>query len=577
MASIYLWNSIANRRRSISDTFYENGLATLKSFVEAKGHQVKIIDFANNQYYSKVSPAFLVWVLRKIYKKLFQSKNMLLKAVLHTLSLFLQKGVTIYQRWYFRKSINSMIVEMKNQQIRILGIKVWYGDAFLNADYLAAEVKKKIPGMIVIAGGYHVTLYEEQLIKESHFDIGVPGPGGPTLSTILNIIDQYANSWNRESVLSDIISRAQNGEMGPLFYWQNGAVNSTSATISAPLDPIIPVYDFSPDKVKIHVLVESSGCPWGKCNFCVHNYFNKENQQRDLNNLMAEIRIMKSNGIGLFRFAGSDTPPFFGAKIAQKILDEDIKIIYSMGSRAVKFAKDHYKELVTSYEVLLKSGLRAIFMGGECGNDRINKEIMNKGICAEDLEYTIKAFREAELNTGIKAYMLLALIYPPPLPHDISIMEVEKDNLNLLERTMPDSVMISPPAPFIHSRWFEERDKFGFETGPDFINKIMKYEYVLYKPPKMWPPLNISLNGKPYVTILDECSAFRNKVQHTLGIPTDVADEHILMFMAAGMSEKNQIIEARMETMLDIIACDYSYTQKLSEKVNQFSEEIARQ
>jgi len=575
MAKIYLWNSIAYRRRSISDTFYENGLATIKSMVESRGHKAVVVDFANNQYYLKLSPGWLVLTLRKLYKIIFQSPSSFQKHVLQIIALVLQKLLNFFQKRYLKKELDKLISAIKKDNTKLLGIKVWYGDAFRNANYLAKRIKKKIPDIIVISGGYHVTLYEEQLIKESQFDLGIAGPGSNAINSILSIADKYADKWDKTAVLNEFRKRAQQGDLGTVFFKENGQIEKFTGNHIGNSNSESLRYEINPDKVKVHVLVESSGCPWGKCNFCVHNYFNKENQQRNMDEIMGEIRSMKSQGIGLFRFAGSDTPPHFGAKIAERLISENIQIIYSMGSRAIKFAKNNYADLLANYEVMLHSGLRAIFMGGECGNDQVNKEIMNKGITSEDIYYTVKAFREAEKNTGIKAFLLLALIYPPPLPPHINLQQVEDDNLALLRKTMPDSVMISPPAPFIHSRWFEESEKFGFDLEPDFISKIMKYEYVLYKPPKMWPKLDINLNGKPFVEILAECSVFRNKVQNILGIPTDVADEHILMFIAAGLTDPKQIMQARMETMLDIISCDYTYTLKLSEKVNAYSEKIA--
>ncbi|RKY36739.1 MAG: hypothetical protein DRP72_03780 [Candidatus Omnitrophota bacterium] len=53
MAHIVLWNSISKRRRSISDTFYDNGLATLKGYLEERGHTVEIVDWAKDDFFSK--------------------------------------------------------------------------------------------------------------------------------------------------------------------------------------------------------------------------------------------------------------------------------------------------------------------------------------------------------------------------------------------------------------------------------------------------------------------------------------------------------------------------------------------
>ena len=46
MADLILWNSIADRMRSPSDTFLENGLALLASSLDKQGYSVDIEDWA---------------------------------------------------------------------------------------------------------------------------------------------------------------------------------------------------------------------------------------------------------------------------------------------------------------------------------------------------------------------------------------------------------------------------------------------------------------------------------------------------------------------------------------------------
>mgnify|MGYP001617596750 FL=1 len=73
MAKILLWNSIAKRRRSISDTFYDNGLATLKGYLEDKGHKVEVVDWARNDFFQSLSMFKLAHILRKIYLTFFNA------------------------------------------------------------------------------------------------------------------------------------------------------------------------------------------------------------------------------------------------------------------------------------------------------------------------------------------------------------------------------------------------------------------------------------------------------------------------------------------------------------------------
>lgn len=119
-------------------------------------------------------------------------------------------------------------------------------------------------------------------------------------------------------------------------------------------------------KVRLHVPLKSAGCPWGKCHFCVHHHLEPEYVRRKVDTIVEEIRAMREQGIGLFRFAGSDTPPEFGAAIARGILAAGLKVEFAMGSRARRGAKDGrvFTELVDQYALMIRAGLRAVFIGG---------------------------------------------------------------------------------------------------------------------------------------------------------------------------------------------------------------------
>lgn len=578
MAEIILWNSIARRRRSMSDTFYDNGLGTLQSYLEQRGHKVIVEDWAQDGVFQSFSPLFLSFILRKFYRLLFAVKNKTYKKILGIFSFFLQDILGIIQEFRFRRKVVKYVKSLQKKGVKIIGIKAWYGEAFIHASYFARQVKKFLPQTITIIGGYHETLYEEHLLKDGVFDFGAVCEGEYPLEEILKIIDNYKEHWDKQMVIKKIVEQAQSGKIENFLYAKDGNICKTERRKFSPKSKkSIPRYTLNPNKIRIHVMVESIGCDWGKCNFCVHPHFYPNYALRDPDDIIQEIKTMVKLGIGIFRFAGSDTPPVFGAKIAEKILASNLSVVFGMGSRAIRNAKDKKTMLIDCYTKLIKAGLRAVFMGGECGNDFINQEVMNKGVVYEDIVSSIASLREAEKIAKAKVFLSLALIYPPPLLGKVSLKQVWEDNKRLLEDTCPDSVMITPPGPFLHTRWYKEKEKFGFKIQRGFLERAMRYEYVLYKPPDMWPDIGLCLDNKPFSQILKECNEFRNFVEQELVIPTDISDEHFLMFYGAGIKEKYQLIKAKKETMLDIISCDYRYIHSLAEKANQFSEKLALQ
>jgi radical SAM superfamily enzyme YgiQ (UPF0313 family) len=568
MAKILLWNSLTARRRSASDTFFDNGLGRLKAHLESQGHEVILEDWATDSFYSDIAIPLIARPLRVLYKLLLSHKGEDLPSILTKLlgaaTVGLQELQSFVQRRRMKSLLKHLALRIAEQRIPVVGMKLWYGEAFSFAKTLAELLQKITPEVLIVAGGYHVTLYEEDVLRFSPFDIAVRGEGEYPLSEILSIVDLMAGGTKKE-ILGEIAARQIANTL-----WRNRA-----EIVVAPKRRItvekkaIPSYGEAPGKVRIHVIVESTGCPWGRCNFCVHPHFYNQYVPRSVEGLIGEMKAMVDQGIGMFRFAGSDTPPAFGARIGQAILDAGLKVIYGMGSRAVPNCSNPgaYQKTVGHYETMLRSGLRSVFMGGETGHDRINKEVMNKGITYEDLVATSLAIREAEKRVGQKIDLVLALIYPVPLVDGIARDDVFQKNLELIAEFKPDSVIASPPGPLKHTRWYAEKERFGFEFDKDIISSFMEYEYVLYKPPNMWPKLNIGLQGQGFVQVLDECLRFRKTIER-MNIPTDLSDEHFLMLRSAGFNGVDGAQRFREETLLDIVSCDYRRLMGISKEIN---------
>jgi len=575
MAKILLWNSLATRRRSAGDTFLDNGLGRLKAYLENRGHEVILEDWATDSFYSDLAVPLVARPLRALYKLLLSHQGGNFPSALTKLlgagTIPLQWLQSLVQRKRMKSRLRRLALMVAQQRIPIVGIKLWYGEAFVFAKWLGGLLQEIVPEALLVAGGYHATLYEEDVLRFGPFDIAVTGEGEYPLSEILSIVDRMAGRSKKE-ILEKIASQHIENTL-----WRNGGSIALAPKRRVMLEQMaIPSYREAPGKVRIHVIVESVGCAWGKCNFCVHPHFYNRYAPRDVEELVREMKAMVDQGIGMFRLAGSDTPPAFGARIGQAILDAGLRVIYGMGSRAVANCSEPriFQKTVEHYETMIRSGLRSVFMGGETGHDRINKEIMNKGITREDLVATSLAIREAEKRVGQKLDIALAFIYPVPLVEGVTQDEVFDKNLELISEFNPDSVIASPPAPFKQSRWYSEKERFGFEIDESIIPIMMEYEYVVYKPPNLWPKLNIGLQGRNFVQILNECLRFRKTVEK-MKIPTDLSDEHFLMLRSAGFNNADGAQRFKKETLLDIVSCDYRQLTEISKKMNTATRIIA--
>ncbi len=582
MAEIWLWNSIATRKRSPSDGFLENGLGLLKAYLEEKNHNVRVIDWQKNEFYKKINFKWLLFLNTISTQLLFwlAKKRKIYAVLFFPFFNFVQEISTRIQKKKMKQYLRRLGDDIINSGIKIFGIKVWYGESFVWSNWLAQYIKQKDPSILLVAGGFHVTLYEEDFLKNSVFDLGIVSEGEKPLEIILDITDNHKNNWDKEEVLKQIRNKAKKEELKNLVYREGKNINVSKRYFPDIKNKSFPKYDKDSinGKLKIHVILDSFGCPWGKCNFCVHPHFHTGFYPRPVDKIISEIELMLKQGIGLFRFAGSETPPGFGAKISKEILNKRLNIRYSIGCRAVSGIADSkavYKQTLNNFELMLKSGLRALFMGGECAEDTINEKIMNKGVVTKDIILTIKAYREAEKNTGIKAYLSLAFIYPTPLVDNIKLNKVLYDNLDLIDKTKPDSVIISPGTPFKNTKWYQEAEKFGFKIPKDFVPKMMSCEYVLYKPPSLWPsPGDINMGKLNFREVLEECGRFR-KIVEEKGIPTDITDELFLMIGGAGYFGKKGLVKFKKDTSIDLVSSNYKNIERITRKTNDYSKKLA--
>ncbi len=572
MAEIWIWNALASRRRSASDTFVENGLGVLKAAVEGRGHRVRLLDWANDRFYRRLAPAPLVRLSRRLTLRLLDRPS----RAGGRLNRWLQEWIARIQRRRMAVALRRLAREVAARDLRVFGMKVWYGEAFSWAKYLAREIRKRAPQTLLVAGGYHVTLYEEDFLKNSPFDLAVMSEGETALSRMLDLADDVG-AQGKAALLARIGAEARAGRL-PNLLWRDGPeVKRTEKTAGDINAKAAPVYGRAEGKTRLHVLLESSGCAWGKCRFCVHQHLEPAYVKRRVDRIVDEIRAMRAQGIGLFRFAGSDTPPDFGEAIAKGILEAGLRIEYAMGSRARPDAKDPavFEDLAGKYALMIRSGLRAVFMGGETGHDGVNEQVMNKGLTREDLIWTIRALREAEKKAGQRVDIALAMIYPTPLIEGATDADVMAANIELLREARPDSVMVTPPGVFKNSEWFARAKEFGFALGERFVPEMMEWEYVLYKPPELWSSVGLLHRGRGYPELLALCGRMRAAVE-ALGMPTDLSDEHFLMARACGYEGADGVRAFKRETLADIVSCDYRRLGELCERTNAYSAALAQ-
>ncbi|HWR43422.1 B12-binding domain-containing radical SAM protein [Sporomusa sp.] len=562
---VLLVNSLAPRQRIASDAALENGLAIIRTHLEERGFIVYVADEQRVSGPEKGVPRWYLKMLRLLSvlqlkafgggMKIVAYILLLLAWPLHALSLY-------YRRSYLEKLIENLAALVSAEHIPLVGIKVWNGEAYKWSVALARKIRAVNPEAVVIAGGPQVKVYGSEIFAQEAFDLAIMGPGEEILAVLLQ---KRKAVLDKESFL-EVVRQ----EISSSLLIRTGHYSSENQYMPAVFT--IPRYrpaDMD-DKILFHTLIDGVGCTWSKCSFCSHTRQNSCYIPRPVEQIKDEILAMSQQGIAFFRFSSSETPPEHGQAIAQMLLENNFDINYSMFVRAGKASTKTYN----AYRLMLNSGLKAVFMGGETGHDAINAKVMNKGVSQQEIVETIECIRLAAAETGKTCRVGLAMIYPCPVLDGITLSEVFQENLRLVARTRPDTVIINPPGVFPGTVWFEQAEKLGFKFSEDFVARMMQYEYSMYKPVEFWSKIEFSLNGMDVRSLLQETGKLARAIE-AMGIPIGISDEYLMMLEALGEKSAIGLLKFKHDSLLDVLSGSTGYIGQTVAKINDRSKELA--
>lgn len=562
---ILLVNSIARRQRIASDAALENGLAILRTYLENNGCAVEVVDDQRITAVENGVPQWCLKLLRHMVNmqtKIYNRRQKLLWFIVMLLTWPIQALSLHYRDVYTRSRIEDIINIIREKNIDFLGVKIWYGEAFTWSKLLASRVRETCPNTVIIAGGPHVKVYGEELLSNSKFDLAIMGPGEQVLE---EMIELRKTVKNRQEFLA-----AYQSKNGGTKLIKAGIYNENAVADDIPFTtPNYRTADLQ-GKIYFHTLVDGYGCSWNRCSFCSHTRQIKPYYSRSAEDIAEEIQALSRQGISFFRFSSSETPYWHGKKIAEEILKKGLNINFSMFARAVKVTPKVFE----AYRTMIRAGLRAIFIGGETGHDYINETVMNKGVKRKDLIDTINCIKLASLDVGQNCKIGLSLIYPCPVTENVTLNDVFRENIYLINHANPDTVIVNPPGVFPKTKWMENAHEYGFSIDPDFVAKFMEYEYSIYKPTELWKDLGYSLQGMTSSDLLKETSRLRNEIL-SMGIPTDISDEYLMMTQAIGYTTRQDLLKFKSRSLQDIISGSSQYISSIMEKINKQSRHMA--
>jgi len=262
------------------------------------------------------------------------------------------------------------------------------GSCILQILEAAKKIKEINSEIKIIVGGIHPTFFPESTLSDQRIDFVIVNEGEKVLLSVLKALDSGADfggiaglGWKDENgrmIIGKCDENFVNMDDLPMPAWDLIDVERYIKNLSR--NPGERVIDF----------YTSKGCPF-PCSFCYNLNFNRRRWRcRSAERAFGELKFLYDEYKVNYFIIHDDNfvvDRQRALKFAKLIIDNGLKIQYSIDARVDYFDLDFFGKLK-------ESGMCEIRVGCESGSNRILKEIIQKGITAEQ---TVKAVEVAKV------------------------------------------------------------------------------------------------------------------------------------------------------------------------------------
>lgn len=250
------------------------------------------------------------------------------------------------------------------------------------AAYLAGIIKKRMPNVINVIGGVHVTALPELTLEEFwSFDIGVHGEGEITFLELCNAINTKSNF----STIESLVYRKSNGNI----------IKNPIRSRNFDLNEIqFPAWDLLPN-AHTYFIQSQRGCPFN-CSFCM-NPGGRVVRNRYVQNIIDEINYLIEVK-GAKRISFGDEIFTVNRLFTEELLHAMIK--HDIGKKTEWDVQTHVRHV--DYQLFLlfkKANVTIVELGVETGDEELLKK-MGKGTNFDMIINAFKAAKKARVTTG---------------------------------------------------------------------------------------------------------------------------------------------------------------------------------
>ncbi|MDD5589708.1 MAG: radical SAM protein [Candidatus Portnoybacteria bacterium] len=290
-------------------------------------------------------------------------------------------------------SEKSLLEAIEKEKPMAVGFSMLTGSCILQIVKLAEEIKNRSGGRIkIFAGGIHPTFFPEQTLKNSFIDFVIVNEGEKVVLGLLEALKGGVSfvgikglGWkdqNGKIIVNEIEREFIDMNSLPLPAWDLIDVEKYVKALSR--NPGERVIDF----------YTSKGCPF-PCSFCYNLNFNRRRWRcRSAERSFEELKMLHGRyGVNYFIIHDDNfvVDRERALKFARLIIESGIKVKYSIDCRIDFFEKDFLSKLK-------ESGMCELRVGCESGSNRVLKDVIKKGITAEQTFKAVQIAKEVGVN-----------------------------------------------------------------------------------------------------------------------------------------------------------------------------------
>lgn len=320
---------------------------------------------------------------------------------------------------------------------------------WFDARDVAQAVRRKLPGVVLVAGGAHPTAFPEATLRSSEFDAAVIGEAESTFPQLLDEVVQG-------EIPTDLPGCATIDGHG---VFHSGPAAQPPPDLDALPDPaldMLPLHTYRSIVVKspFTTLTASRGCPY-RCSFCSQFLSGGRYRHRSAENVVDEMirhrREFGTREVVLFdETFGADREAALG--ICRLLSDHGPELRWNARSRMDLLDR----ELL---DAMKAAGCRLIHIGIESASPRILRS-MGKGIDPGQAAETVRIARKA----GLRVHGYFMIGYPGETRAEI------EETLSFSRRLGLDWASYTITIPNPRTALFEEAVSLGLVPG-DFWTK----------------------------------------------------------------------------------------------------------